>query len=220
MARPKSNVPGYRKHRSGQARVTINGRDYYLGPYGTKASKREYDRLVAENLASGRSVAFGVQSDALTMAMLMADYKKFAEKYYGTGTSSEWHRIKLAFKPLKTLYATIPAIEVGPTQFKAVRQSMIDRGVSRTGINAQMKRIVRMFKWAAAEGILPAAIHDTLRLIPGLRRGRTEAKETDPVKPVPQSVGRKKGDGPHCGARRGTPLDGDQWRTQSATHLK
>lgn len=45
-----------------------------------------------------------------------------------------------------------------------------------------------MMKWAAAEGMLPAAIHDTLRLIPGLKRGRTEARETEAVKPVSQSV--------------------------------
>ena len=32
--------PKYRKHRaSGQAVVTLNGRDIYLGPHGTKASK-------------------------------------------------------------------------------------------------------------------------------------------------------------------------------------
>ena len=35
--------PGYRKHKqSGQAVVTLNGKDFYLGPYGTNASKREY----------------------------------------------------------------------------------------------------------------------------------------------------------------------------------
>jgi hypothetical protein len=34
----------YRKHRaSGQAVVTLNGRDFYLGPHNTKASKLEYD---------------------------------------------------------------------------------------------------------------------------------------------------------------------------------
>ena len=54
MPRPKSSVPTYRKHSSGNARVTVNGPDYLLGPHGSKASKREYDRLVAEYLASGR----------------------------------------------------------------------------------------------------------------------------------------------------------------------
>ena len=110
MTRPKSNVPSYRKHRSGQARVTIIGRDYYRGPHGTKASKREYDRLIAEYLASGRSLSFGSDSDAMSMAMLMADYIRFAKKNYGTGTTSEWHRIKLALKPIVSLYSELQVI--------------------------------------------------------------------------------------------------------------
>ena len=45
MPKLTNSVPKYRKHRaSGQAVVTLNGRDHYLGPHGTKASRIEYDR--------------------------------------------------------------------------------------------------------------------------------------------------------------------------------
>ena len=56
MPRLVNAVPRYRKHRrSGQAVVTIRGRDHYLGPYGTKASRLEYDRLVPSGwLVGGR----------------------------------------------------------------------------------------------------------------------------------------------------------------------
>ena len=48
MPRLTKSVPKYRKHRaSGQAVVTLSGVDHYLGPRGTKASRIEYDRLVA-----------------------------------------------------------------------------------------------------------------------------------------------------------------------------
>jgi hypothetical protein len=41
--------PTYRKHRaSGQAVVTIDGRCFYLGPWKTKSSKIEYDRIIGE----------------------------------------------------------------------------------------------------------------------------------------------------------------------------
>jgi hypothetical protein len=47
--------PKYRKHRaSGQAVVTLDRKDHYLGPHGTKASHGEYDRLIGEWLANGR----------------------------------------------------------------------------------------------------------------------------------------------------------------------
>jgi hypothetical protein len=48
-------VCAYRLHRStGQAVVTLGGKDFYLGRHGTTESRREYDRLTAEWLANGR----------------------------------------------------------------------------------------------------------------------------------------------------------------------
>jgi hypothetical protein len=45
MPRLTNSVPKYRRHKqSGQAIVTLNGRDYLLGPWRTKASKANYDR--------------------------------------------------------------------------------------------------------------------------------------------------------------------------------
>ena len=55
MPNPSVPIPKYRKHKaSGQAVVTLAGRDHYLGPHGTAISKKEYDRLVREWLAAGR----------------------------------------------------------------------------------------------------------------------------------------------------------------------
>lgn len=48
-------VPSYRKHSSGQARDTINGRDHLLGKYGSRESKQKYGRLIAEYSAAGNS---------------------------------------------------------------------------------------------------------------------------------------------------------------------
>ena len=45
-------VPKYRRHKpTGQAVVTLNGKDHYLGKWNTKASRAEYRRLVGEWLA-------------------------------------------------------------------------------------------------------------------------------------------------------------------------
>ena len=55
MPRLVSQTPKYRKHRaSGQAIVELGGKVHYLGSYGTRASRLEYDRLVMEWLANGR----------------------------------------------------------------------------------------------------------------------------------------------------------------------
>ncbi|EGF26820.1 tyrosine-type recombinase/integrase [Rhodopirellula baltica] len=188
MSHSNSHVPSYRKHASGQARVTINGRDYYLGRWKSPQSIEKYNQLIGEYLGNGKSANFGHSPQQLTVAMIMADYLKHARAYYGTGKSSEWHRIKAAISPLKDLYASFPATDFGPQQYKAVRQAMIDHDLSRPGINHHMQRVVRMFKWAAAEGMIPASVFETLRLIPGLKSGRTEAPDTEPILPVDQAV--------------------------------
>ena len=53
MARPKG-IPSYRLHKaSGNAVLTLNGRDVHLGAYGSDASRREYHRRIAEWMAGG-----------------------------------------------------------------------------------------------------------------------------------------------------------------------
>jgi hypothetical protein len=48
-------TPSYRHHKpTNQAVVTLNGRDFYLGVYGSATSRAEYDRLIAEWLSHGR----------------------------------------------------------------------------------------------------------------------------------------------------------------------
>ena len=84
MPRLTRSVPSYRKHRSsGQAIVTLGGRDFYLGPYGTKVSRNEYDRLVGEWLQQGRQLADD-KSDLVSLCVnqLIVAYLHFAQGYY------------------------------------------------------------------------------------------------------------------------------------------
>lgn len=180
MPRLNHTAPKYRKHKpSGQAVVTLNGRDHYLGPYGSKTSRREYDRLVGEWLARDRQPTVGA-ADGLLMAELAARYWTFAAgKYVRNGKpTAEQHHIKTALRHLLKLYEGHEAAEFGPTHLKVVRQSMIKAGWARTYINQQVGVLVRMFKWAVNEGLLPAAVHAALALLDGLRRGDSPARET------------------------------------------
>ena len=65
MPRLTQRLPKYRKHRAtGQAIVALDGRDHYLGPHGTVASKLEYDRLCREHIVSG-----GAERDELWLTV-------------------------------------------------------------------------------------------------------------------------------------------------------
>lgn len=185
MPRLTQAVPKYRKHKqSGQAIATINGRDHLLGPHGTKASRLEYDRLITEWLSSGRSSSYGVPEHVVSITELVVDYVEYVRGYYGPGPNSELHRVVRVLRPLRALYGRTPAAEFGVLAFKAVRQKLLDEGLSRSFINASMRRITRMFKWAASEARVAPTVPQALAMIPGLRRGKTTARETDPVKPA------------------------------------
>jgi hypothetical protein len=83
MPRLTRSIPSYRKHRaSGQAIVTLNGRDFYLGPYSTKVSRAEYDRLVGQWLQHnvsgtfvGRYISLRSESGLIAVATLSDQLK-------------------------------------------------------------------------------------------------------------------------------------------------
>ena len=103
---PENIVQSYRLHRqSGQAIVTLSGKDILLGPHGTSASRAEYRRQIAEWIANGRRLP-QIASD-LTIAELIVDFKGHAEKYYrhpdGTPTG-EVQNFRMALRPLREFY--------------------------------------------------------------------------------------------------------------------
>ncbi len=64
-------TPKYRRHKAkGLAVVTLNGRDIYLGPYGSAESKSEYRRLIAEYHQSG-GIALENHQHEITVAEVM-----------------------------------------------------------------------------------------------------------------------------------------------------
>ena len=60
--------------------------------------------------------------------------------------------------------------------------------LSRKYVNKQIEHIKRMFKWAVSEELIPVAIHQALTTVTGLRKNRTPAKESEPIKPVDDAV--------------------------------
>ncbi len=198
---------------TGEAYVIINGVKHSLGARNSTASRDGYARIIAEWKASGKSPTFGWEVKNLTVAELVAEYEVFATDYFGLGVTSEVHRIALATKFLVRFYGRTLAAEFDHLKFKAVRQALIDNGNVRKSINAHMKRIVRLFKWAAGEGKIPPEVPQALSMIPGLRRGHTKAPETPPVQPADDAV--VEATLPHL-----TPVVADMVRLQRLTGMR
>ncbi|XZE22522.1 tyrosine-type recombinase/integrase [Pirellulaceae bacterium SH449] len=233
-------VPSYRKHVSGQARVTIAGRDYLLGRHGSAASKMAYQKLIAEWLASGGSGSFRTPVEEYTVTQLIADYMTHARSYYKATMRAELNNLRPAMRSWRELYGKTPVIEFGPLQYKAVREHISKQGDrSRTYVNKLCEKIVRALRWAVAEGRIPAEVANAVGMVPGLKRGRTKLREAEEIGPVDDAIVEKTL--PHlnevvrdmvkiqrlCGARPGelcefrpglVNRDGDIWEVHLDRH--
>ncbi|HEX3659751.1 MAG TPA: site-specific integrase [Pirellulales bacterium] len=185
-----TTFPSYRLHKpSSQAVVTLNGHDFYLGPWKSAASRLEYDRLIAEWVSNGRQLPSVVACGALSVAELLVAYLRFAKEYYSCDgrPTSEYTSMKDAIRPVRDLYARIAVQDFGPLALKAVRQRMVDRGLSRRHINQRINRVRRVFKWGVENELVPSSILHGLQAVAALKQGRTTAPESNPVKPVPEA---------------------------------
>lgn len=182
--KPSCHVPSYRHHKpTNQAVVTLDGRDFYLGKWNSPESQAEYNRLISEWTAGGRRLPC---HHDLTVVELVAGYIEFSHGYYrknGKLTREYGHVLEI-LKTVKELYGTKNANEFGPLALKAVRQRMIDRGLSRKYINESIGRIRRCFKWAVENELIRPDVHHGLSAVSGLRKGRSEAHDCDPIQPV------------------------------------
>jgi len=204
-------IPSYRKRKDrNQALVTLTDavtkrrRDYWLGEYGTPESRERYHRLIAEWEARGRRLPDPAVIDSPgqsadggpTVKEIVHEYWSWAKGYYHVKHASG---IRSALRLLREHYGETAAAAFGPRKLRLLRETMIRgdtirgsrRPWSRKYINAQVQRIRHVFKWAAAQELVPVTVYQSLCTLEPLRRGRTSARETEPVEPVPEEMLRK-----------------------------
>jgi integrase len=194
-------IPQPTKHFHGYAVVRLNGRDHYLGQYGSPEASAKYQSIIADWLANGRQLP-----DApITVNEVILVFLKHALNYY-EGSPAEVDKIRLALRPLKLLFGDTPAHEFGPRRLTAVRDEMLkpqrkramahacSQGKShpetatyrlaRRTINMRVGIIKRVFKWAVETELVPSYLYHGLSVVAGLRSGRSTAKEAKVIKPV------------------------------------
>tara|TARA_R110002072_G_C7974418_1_gene535198 strand:- start:9969 stop:11216 length:1248 start_codon:yes stop_codon:yes gene_type:complete len=183
---PRQKKPGYWSHKpSGQAYVRIDGKDHYLGPYGSPESRDRYDEIVREWTIN--QSADGV---TLTVDELALRYLKHARRHYRKNgeETSEVSSIMAALRVVVRAAGRDRARDFGPLKLQAVRDEMVALGWKRRSINVQVGRVRRMFQWAVSQELVPVETLTALQTVSGLREGRSEATESRPVLPVSEAV--------------------------------
>jgi integrase len=194
MPRLKHKLPSYCRHKaSGQAVVTIDGRDVYLGPHGSAESKQKYEQQIARWLASRETPTLNASSetvprDDLRISELLVAYFEHADAYYvkNGAPTGEVKNLEDAVRPLREMFENERVVDFGPVSLKTVRQAMISAKLSRRVINARVNRIRRVFKWGVENELVGPEILHALQAVAPLKKGRSSAPERREVKPVPQ----------------------------------
>ncbi|MEZ6195179.1 MAG: hypothetical protein R3F20_05535 [Planctomycetota bacterium] len=156
-------IPQLVHHRpSGRARVRLNGRDFYLGPWGSPEAQEAYDRTIAEYLSHGRTIPAERREADLTISELILAFWEHAKAYYRSEgeVKHELGRIRDALRPLRRLYGSTLAREFGPKRFRALREHVVSKGNwSLRTLNDQMARVKRAFRWATEEELIPPSVY-------------------------------------------------------------
>ena len=90
----------------------------------------------------------------------------------------------LLFLVATTLARSNISLLVGRAVPRRIHNQIAD-DLCRGVISQRIGRIKSMFKWAVQEEIISETVYRALKCVKGLPRGRGEARETDPIGPVP-----------------------------------
>lgn len=180
-----------RPHQSGQARIVVNGRHIYLGPWGSPESRERYAQVCAELARTGRLAQPPASGSGQTVGDVTVAYLAYcgAQPRYrdtnGKATMQLGH-ICRALDCVQQLHASTLATDFGPRALLAVRQTMVGRGWGRDHINRLTSMIQRAFRWAVSEELISATVSHALDTVEPLQRG--EAPERKKVQPVLEDV--------------------------------
>jgi len=172
-------IPKYSKHGTGQARVRIDGKDVYLGKYGTPESKERYNALVADLLAHRH------EDQEVTVDQLAIRFNAHANEHYVQRESrGRVANVKQALRYLIALHGPESTTEFSAAKLDGIRNRMIADDLSRVYINDLIAVIKQAFRRGVVWGLVPARVWESVNALQTLAKNRTLARETAPVEPV------------------------------------
>ena len=175
-------LPGEKKRKA--RKLCAPGSDIALHADRTRDVAIAAARKIWET-ATRRIPTTHVQS--LAVDAICGLYVEHCSTYYrrhdGSPTS-ETRVCQCALRTLREMFGQRPAAELQHSDMLAIRDALIRCGLCRNTVNCYIKRIRHMWAWALDEGYISATRKAELSQVKPLAPFRSEAHETDPVKPV------------------------------------
>jgi integrase len=203
MPRKATFPPRITHHQqSGRDRCRVNGRDVYLGPHDSEESRRAYAELVARLTAGQLSEPPASASPAQTLVADVVAAWLVQEGPRHPEDGRELAQFRRSFAPLLALHGATPASSFGVLQLEEVQQAMASgswmgeaerqcqkkRGIKHKGwagtvVNARVKRVRRVWRWAERRGLVPEGKWANLCTITPLRRTDRRVRHTTRRRP-------------------------------------
>lgn len=122
-------------------------------------------------------------TDTRTVDELCDAFVRHAATYYKRG--GEASSCACAVRMFRELYGSRPLGELVHTDMLCVRDALVRSGLARVTVNRYIGIITnRMMPWALDEGLVRAQVKAELSQVRPLKRNRSEARETAPIRPV------------------------------------
>ncbi|MEE9391934.1 MAG: tyrosine-type recombinase/integrase [Planctomycetota bacterium] len=168
-------------------------RFYFPGPFNSAQSKAAYHRVLADL----QFTEFGEVPNCLkkpeervgiSVSRLVDLYiEKEAKVRYRTkdgSLSGGFPIVNITLQYWVTHFGDLRVEEFTPRLLKSLRDRLIKKRLARSTINDKMRIIVTALRWAVEEELVHESAWRSLQAVRTLQRGRSEAKETEPITPV------------------------------------
>ena len=121
---------------------------------------------------------------------IAAQYMDHCKDYFRDRSGKKSSGYAEALQAVRALepYDDIPADEFGTKRLRELQGLLVHQGRSRQGCNTILKTIKALFCWAESQELISPGRWHHLCTVHSLKRGRTIARETLPVRPVAEEV--------------------------------
>ena len=188
----RSYIPKLRRDK-GRGFVELDGKRIYLGTFGANETRDKYEQLIGDWLSNGRtlpastSATISSRDSGYTIGDLISQYLKYCESYYQSPdgvVTSQLNVIENSLAPLSD-YKHLPCDTFSPIALRTIRDKCIASSLARTTINKYVGTICKAFKWGCGHSMVLPETYQGLLCVESLRKGRSEARETEKVIPAP-----------------------------------
>lgn len=185
-------TPTLRRNGDGRAFAVYpnsRGKRAYFGTFGTEDAGHRYALWLSEVMAS---VAVGEPAcvvASLSIAELAVKYVEWSEQNHSPGEVR--NTLDTLAGLLVPFCGDISGRRFGPATLRRFQSHLADSGrFARGTVNSHVKRARRFVRWCQSRELVPPGTVQELETVEPLRRGRTTARETEPIEPVVASVWR------------------------------